>query len=153
MKSLFLSLFAMFALWAIPASLSAASSNPPLSEDRQEIIRTNIIAGLENPSAEVRASYMQLVIDLNRAYPDYDFDYAIIPLMSILKNEDSCPMRMLAALALYEYEDSRMSRFAVLQTFYHCDSDRLSKHCKTLVLKWHQRDDRPVYTAEVVYPF
>ena len=153
MKSLILSLFAMLAMLAIPASLSAASSNPPLSEDRQEIIRTNLVAGLENPSAEVRASYMQLVIDLKRAYPDYDFDYAIIPLMSILKNEDSCPMRMLAALALYEYEDSRMSRFAVLQTFYHCDSDRLSKHCKTLVLKWHQRDDRPVYTAEVVYPF
>ena len=153
MKSLILSLFAMLAMLAIPASLSAASSNPPLSEDRQEIIRTNRVAGLENPSAEVRASYMQLVIDLKRAYPDYDFDYAIIPLMSILKNEDSCPMRMLAALALYEYEDSRMSRFAVLQTFYHCDSDRLSKHCKTLVLKWHQRDDRPVYTAEVVYPF
>lgn len=96
---------------------------------------------------------MQLVIDLKRAYPNYDFDYAIIPLMGILKGEDSCPMRMLAALALYEFEDSRMSRFAVLQTFYHCDSERLTKHCKTLVLKWNQRDARPVYTAEVVYPF
>ena len=150
MKSLVLALFAMLAVCAIPASLSATSANPPLGDERQEIIRTNILAGLENPSAEVRASYMQLVIDLNRAYPDLDFDYAIIPLMSILKSEESCPMRMLAALALYEYEDSRMSRFAVLQTFYHCDSDRLSRHCKTLVLKWHEREDRPIYTAEVV---
>lgn len=153
MKSLLLTLFAMLALFAIPASLSAASINPPLDNNRQNVIRTNIIAGLEHPSAEIRASYMQLVIDLNRAYPEHDFGYAIIPLMSILKNDESCPMRMLAALALYEYEDSRMSRFAVLQTFYHCDIDRLSRHCKTLVLKWHDRDDRPMYTAEVVYPF
>ena len=153
MKSLITALFAMLVICAVPASLSAESSNPPLTDERQDVIRTNLVAGLENSSAEVRASYMQLVIDLKRAYPEYDFDYAIIPLMSILKNEDNCPMRMLAALALYEFEDSRMSRFAVLQTFYHCDSDRLTKHCKTLVLKWHQRDDRPVYTAEVVYPF
>jgi hypothetical protein len=153
MKSLVCALFVVFAIYAVTVTLSAATTNPPLGSERQELIRTNVIAGLENPSAEVRASYMQLVIDLKRVYPEHDFDYAIIPLMHLLKDEDGSPMRMLAALALYEFEDSRMGRFAVLQTMKHCDSPRLAKHCKTLIAKWNDRGERPTYTAEVVYPF
>lgn len=153
MKTLVCALFALLVTVSIPGDLFAAATNPPLSPERQEYIRTNLVAGLENSSAEVRASYMQLVIDLKRAYPEYDFDYAIIPLMAQLKSAESCPMRMMAALALYEFEDSRMSRFAVQQTIYHCDSERLTRHCKTLIAKWHARSARPVYTAQVVYPF
>jgi hypothetical protein len=153
MKSLVCALFALLVTMSVPGDLFAAAINPPLSTERQEFIRTNIVAGLENSSAEVRASYMQLVIDLKRAYPEYDFDYAIIPLMAQLKSEESCPMRMMAALALYEFEDSRMSRFAVQQTIHHCDSERLTRHCKTLIAKWNARGNRPVYTAQVVYPF
>jgi len=153
MKSLVCALFVLLVTSGTTDTLSAASKNPPLSPERQEYIETNILAGLAHSSAEVRASYMQLVIDLKRAYPQYDFDYAIIPLMSLLKGEDGCPMRMMAALALYEFEDSRMSRFAVQQTMLHCDSDRLARHCKTLLVKWDQRDDRPLYTAAVTYPF
>lgn len=153
MKSLVYAMFALLVTLSVPSDLFAAATNPPLTSERQEFIRNNLVAGLDNSSAEVRASYMQLVIDLKRAYPEYDFDYAIIPLMSQLKSEESCPMRMMAALALYEFEDSRMSHFAVRQTIHHCDSERLSRHCKTLIAKWHARDKRPVYTAQVVYPF
>ena len=153
MKSIVCALFALLVTLSVPGDLFAAATNPPLSPERQEFIRNNIVVGLESSSAEVRASYMQLVIDLKRAYPEYDFDYAIIPLMAQLKNEEACPMRMMAALALYEFENSRMSRFAVQQTIYHCDSERLTRHCKTLIAKWHSRGNRPVYTAQVVYPF
>ncbi|MDX9758159.1 MAG: hypothetical protein RBU27_03270 [Bacteroidota bacterium] len=153
MKSFICALFVLLVTSGIPDTLSAASKNPPLSKERQEYIETNLLAGLSHSSAEVRASYMQLVIDLKRVYPRYDFDYAIIPLMALLKGEDDCPMRMMAALALYEFEDSRKSRFAVQQTMLHCSSARLARHCKTLLVKWNQRDDRPVYTASVVYPF
>ncbi len=153
MKKLIYAMFAMLVVCAVPSSLFAETINPPLTPERQEIIKTNVLAGLEHSSAEVQADYVQLVIDLKRAYPQYDFDYAIIPLMSKLKNEESCGMRILAALALYEFEDSGMSRFAVKQTMYHCDNVRLSRFCKTLIRKWDNRGDRAVYTAQVVYPF
>jgi hypothetical protein len=153
MKKVMYAVFAMLVLCAVPNSLFAATINPPLSQERQDLIKTNLIAGLEHSSAEVQAHYVQLVVDLKRAYPDYDFDYAIIPLMAKLKSSDNCGMRILAALALYEYQDSRMGRFAVQQTIDHCDSDRLAKFCQTLIRKWNNRGDRPAYTAQVVYPF
>jgi hypothetical protein len=73
--------------------------------------------------------------------------------MGKLKNNDNCGMRILAALALYEFQDSRMGRFAVKQTIDHCNSDRLARFCKVLIRKWDNRTERPAYTAQVVYPF
>ncbi|MBE0643659.1 MAG: hypothetical protein IH600_06230 [Bacteroidetes bacterium] len=153
MKKLTYTLFALLVICAVPSALFAETINPPLSPERQEIIKTNIIAGLQHSSQEVQADYVQLMIDLKRAYPQYNFNYAIIPLMDKLKNEDNCGMRILAALALYEFQDSRMGRFAVEQTIDHCKSQRLAKFCQTLIRKWDKRTERAVYTAQVVYPF
>jgi hypothetical protein len=138
---------------ATSGTVLAQVSNPPLSDKRQEQIRENVLAGLEHSSMEVQADYVQLLVDLNRAYPDYNFDYAIIPLMDKLKNESDPGIRILAALALYEYKDSRMSKFAIQQTAKYDGSERVARHCQTLIRKWDNRAERPVYTAQVVYPF
>ena len=132
---------------------NARESNPPLSSERQEIIEKNIVAGMNHSSVEVQCDYVQLIIDLKRAYPKYDFDYAIIPLMDKLKNESNPCVRILAALALYEYQDSRMSRFAIQQTALLDKSPRVARHCNTLIRKWDNRSERPAFVAQVVYPF
>ncbi|PLX31508.1 MAG: hypothetical protein C0600_05415 [Ignavibacteria bacterium] len=153
MKKSMITLVTLLVICAVPASLFATETNPPLSQERQELIETNVTAGLQHASAEVQADYVQLVIDLKRAYPEYDFNYAIIPLMDKLKNESDAGIRILAALALYEYKDSRMSRFAISQTAQLDGSERVARHCQTLVRKWDNRTERPIYTAQVVYPF
>jgi hypothetical protein len=143
----------MFAITASSNTLFAGENNPPLSKERQEYIKENIVAGLQHRSMEVQADYVQLVIDLKRAYPEYNFDYAIIPLMDKLKNESDAGIRIISALALYEYKDSRKSKFAVQQTAMLDGSERVARHCQTLIRKWDVRAERPVYTAQVVYPF
>ena len=153
MKKAAMILMVMFVMSAVSNTLSAGENNPPLSQERQEYIKTNILAGLEHSSMEVRADYVQLVIDLKRAYPEYDFDYAIIPLMDKLKNETEDGIRIISALALYEFNDSRKSKFAVQQTAMLDGSDRVARHCQTLIRKWDNRSERPIYTAQVVYPF
>lgn len=153
MKTLSYALMLMLALTAVPALLSADTVNPPLSSKRQDVIRTNLLAGLEHSSTEVRAQYVQLIIDLKRAYPQYDFDYTIIPLMSTLKSEENCGLRILAALALYEFPNSRKGRFAIEQTARHCDSQRLARHCTTLLRNWDHRQEHPTYAAQIVFPF
>ncbi|MBR9978708.1 MAG: hypothetical protein KFH87_11540 [Bacteroidetes bacterium] len=153
MKTLSYALMLMITMTAFPVLLSAETAHPPLSRERQDFIKTNLLAGLEHSSTEVRAQYVQLIIELKRAYPQYDFDYAIIPLMSTLKNEENCGMRILAALALYEFPHSRKGRFAIEQTARHCDSQRLARHCTTLLRKWNDREEHPAYTAQVVFPF
>lgn len=153
MKKAMMTLVVMMVMVAVPAGLFATETNPPLSQEKQELIEKNVIEGLQHASAEVQADYVQLVIDLKRAYPDYDFDYAIIPLMDKLKNESESGIRILAALALYEYKDSRMSKFAISQTAQLDGSNRVARHCQTLIRKWDNRSERPIYTAQVVYPF
>ncbi|MFZ1731855.1 MAG: hypothetical protein WBQ23_13125 [Bacteroidota bacterium] len=153
MKKVISAIVAMLVICAVPSLLSASTIHPPLTPERQELIKKNIMAGLESSSFEVQANHLQLIVDLKRAYPEYDFDYAIIPLMGKLKNNENCGMRILAALALYEFQDSRMGRFAVNQTIDHCNSDRLAKFCQTLIRKWDFRSERPAYTAQIVYPF
>lgn len=153
MKRFLYALIVVFAVVAAQNTLFAREINPPLSAERQAVIEKNILAGLQHRSLEVRCDYIQLIVDLKRAYPKYDFDYAIIPLMSKLKNEDADCIRILAALALYEYQDSRMGKFAVQQTAVHESSPRLARHCQTLIRKWDERSERPVFVAQVVYPF
>jgi hypothetical protein len=153
MKKMMMTLMIMFAISAVPNMLFAGETNPPLSQERQEYIKTNVIAGLQHSSMEVQADYVQLVIDLKRAYPEYDFDYAIIPLMDKLKNESDAGIRIISALALYEFQDSRKSKFAVQQTAMFDASDRVARHCQTLIRKWDNRSERPIFTAQVVYPF
>jgi hypothetical protein len=153
MKKMMMTLMIVFAISAVPNMLFAGETNPPLSQERQEYIKTNVLAGLQHSSMEVQADYVQLVIDLKRAYPEYDFDYAIIPLMDKLKNESDAGIRIISALALYEYQDSRKSKFAVQQTAMLDASDRVARHCQTLIRKWDNRSERPIFTAQVVYPF
>ena len=150
----------LLAILAIAVTVSMLSStvlandvHPPLSKERQEYIKTNILAGLNHKNLEVQGNYVQLIIDLKRAYPEYDFDYCIIPLMDKLKNDDREPLRIFAALALYQFEDSGKGLFAVRQTALLDGSARMRRHCTNLLRKWDNRNDTPVYTAQVVYPF
>jgi hypothetical protein len=153
MKRLMIALLAVSALVALQNTLLAREINPPLSSERQKFIEKNILAGLNHRSLEVRCDHIQLIIDLKRAYPKYDFDYTIIPLMDKLKNEEQECIRILAALALYEFQDSRMGKFAVQQTARLDSSPRLARHCQTLIRKWDDRTDQHLFVAEVRYPF
>jgi hypothetical protein len=153
MKRIMIAIVAAFTFVALQNTLLAREINPPLSTERQVFIEKNILAGLNHKSLEVRCDHIQLIIDLKRAYPKYDFDYAIIPLMDKLKNEEQECIRILAALALYEFQDSRMGKFAVQQTARHDASPRLARHCTTLIRKWDNRADQNIFVAEVRYPF
>ncbi len=146
-------LMLLLGMFLLSITASAREINPPLSVERQSTIEKNIVAGLDHKSFEVQCDYIQLIIDLKRAYPKYNFDYAIIPLMDKLKNESNPSIRIIAALALYEFQDSRMSKFAVKRTALLDKTERVARHCKTLIRKWDDRAERPVYVAQVVYPF
>jgi hypothetical protein len=144
---------ALLALVLFPALASAQNLNPPLTPARQELIEKNLIAGLQHPSCLVRGDYIRLVIDLKRAYPTLDFDYTIIPLMALLKGDDNECVRIFAALALYQFEDSGRGRFAVAQAVHHDSSDRMRRHCSTLIRRWDNREPAPASVAMVSYPF
>ena len=153
MKTMITAVAVICALSLFATTSYASTTNPPLSKDRQELIRTNVLAGLHHQNIEVVGNYIQLIIDLKRAYPEYNFDYCIIPLMDRLKNEAREPIRIFAALALYQFEDSDKGRFAIRQTALLDGSTRMRRHCTNLLRSWDQRTDAPVYTAQVVYPF
>ena len=128
---------ALAAVVALSTMTVSAQDAQPLSDKQIELIKENVLDNLDHPSMEVRAGTMQLLIELKNNYPTYDFNYAVLPMMETLKNDDKAEFRILAALALYHL-DSDLGRFAVERRAKFDDNPRVARHCSALVRNWGQ---------------
>ncbi len=134
MKKSLTTLTLMLALVALSLTASAQDARP-LTEKQKSLIETNVLANLESASMEVRASTMQLVIDLKKTYPAYDISFAVIPMMETLKSDEKAEFRILAALTLYHL-NSDLGRFAVERRAEYDSNDRVARHCSMLARNW-----------------
>lgn len=136
------------ALVALPLASALAQDARSLTERQMELIEKNVLANLESPSMEVRAGTMQTLIELRKAYPSYDVNYAVLPMMETLKHDDKPAFRILAALTLYHL-DSELGRFAVERRAQYDDNPRVARHCAALVRNWGRDSYSTDLLAEV----
>ncbi len=128
-------------------SADAKSPLPVRSAQKMAVLEKNILAGLQSPTLEVRASTMQLIIDLREADPTLNLNFAILPLMDQLKSSDAPELRILSALALNAF-DSEVGRFAVSRRALYDPSARVSKICAAISKTWiHHHTDTPISDA------
>ncbi len=124
---------------ALSSTAAVAQQPAELSEKQVALIEKNVVANLNHPSLEVRAGTMQLLIDMKKAWPEYNLSYAVLPIMETLKSDDKPEFRILAALTLFHL-DSELGRFAVERRAKYDASDRVSKHCAALAKQWEKKD-------------
>lgn len=136
------------ALLLVSAPLANAQEAKPLTEKQLELIKDNVLANLEHNSLEVRASTMQLLIDLKETYPSYNLNYAVLPMMETLKSDPKPEFRILAALALFHL-DSDLGRFAVERRAKFDDNDRVARHCASLIRNWGVEKNSDSFLATV----
>ncbi len=125
-------------LLLIPPALSAEEPQKELTPRQLDLIRQNFVYNLSTCCPDVLVGCMQTMIQLKTTYPAYDFDYAIIPLLSRLKNDERCEVRIQAALALKEF-DSEMARFAISRRVDYDPSERVQKICGAIVHSWRDK--------------
>jgi hypothetical protein len=125
------------------AAATPPSGAPALNDAQIASLRANITDNLQDASIDIRTSTMQLVMELKDAYPTADLDFAIIPLMTVLKNDNTPELRILAACALHAY-DSELARFAVSRRALYDSSDRVARHCAAIARAWMEK---PVETV------
>ena len=102
-------------------------------------LRTVISHNLDHRIPGIKANTMQLLIDLRVGHPELDLDFAVIPVMRILKQDTTEEMRMLAAVALYHL-NTRTGRFAVERRAEFDESARVARHCARIARFWdHNR--------------
>ncbi|MBN1448954.1 MAG: hypothetical protein JXA28_13575 [Bacteroidetes bacterium] len=147
MKKMLSALALVAAVLMFPVS-SQAQDAPALSDKQLELIKTNVLANLHHSSLEVRASTMQLLIDMKKIYPQYDLNYAVIPMMETLKSDPKPEFRILAALALYHL-NSELGRFAVERRAKFDENDRVARQCASLVRNWDDPSKAPDLVVEV----
>jgi hypothetical protein len=138
MKTAAITLVVLLGLCFSPVFALTDEPVRPLNHDQLNLIEKNVLKNLNCCCCEVRANTIQTIIDLKKAYPKEDFDYAIIPLMSLLKGDQRYEVRILAALALYQF-DSELAKFAIERRALYDDSERVAKHCAALIREWDSK--------------
>lgn len=138
MRTAAITLVVLLGLCLAPVFAFTDAPVKPLTDKQLSLIEKNILKNLQCTCCEVRANTVQTIIDLQLAYPEENFDYAIIPLMSLLKGDDRFEVRILAAQALY-YLDSDLGKFAVSRRALYDSSDRVAKRCATLIREWDNK--------------
>jgi len=106
-----------------------------LSPRQIEAIRVNVSNNLEHDIPEIRVNAMQLLIELRMAYPGIDLDFAVIPVMRLLRQDATEEHRILAAMTLYHL-NTRKGRFAVERRALYDRSPRVARHCARLASHW-----------------
>lgn len=92
----------------------------------------NIEATLQGDNDNLRESAIQVIRELQQAYPAYRFSRVNIPLMKILRNHDNRNFRVLAALALFEV-GGETGQYAVKEAA-RFDDDRMVQYiCTSLI--------------------
>ena len=117
-----------------------------LTDTQLDLIKKNVLVNLENSAVEVRADAIQLLIDLRKNFPNADLDFAILPLLNRLKSDDREEIRILSAIALYNF-DSELGRFAVERRALYDSSQRVSKQCLNIAHVWNHSTTMPAATA------
>lgn len=135
MKSMTIAIVCAF-LAAAP--LFADQGGPQITGPQQKLLRENILQNLEHRITEIRANTLQLLIDLSVSHPEVDLDFALIPVMSILKSDRSEGLRILAAVALFHIGGER-GHFAVQRRSLYDDSRRVARNCERLSLYWGEK--------------
>ena len=128
----------IFCMLALPVMIFAGDNPAELTPRQLNLIEKNILYNLENSCSYVYVSTVQTLIDLKDNYPSLNFDYAIIPLMSKLKNDDCTPSRIISALALSHFK-SPMARYAIQRRALYDSSERVTKVCSAIVHSWSDK--------------
>ena len=103
-----------------------------LAQERVNLIEQNVVLALTSGIPGMQADAAQLVRDLKRIRPEQSFAAFVVPLMGILKNEQSDQSaRILAALAL-DNLGSAMGDFAISRTALYTDDARVKHVCTWL---------------------
>lgn len=126
----------------------ASGTKSELSEKQMALIKENVLANLKHESLEVRAGAIQLLIDMKEQWPEYNMNYAVVPMMETLKSDPKPEFRILAALALFHL-DSELGRFAVERRAKFDDNARVAKHCASLARNWDKKTQPEDLVAEV----
>jgi hypothetical protein len=135
MKTALATVLIAFACLSASASAFHSGDEKALTDKQLASIRESIISNLTDECCDIRTSTLQLVIELRQAYPTMDLDYAIIPIMRVLKSDDVPGLRILAACALNCF-DSDMGRYAVTRRALYDSNDRVAHHCAALMRSW-----------------
>jgi hypothetical protein len=95
-------------------TVQAAPGGPAAKASTQKtaLIEKNIVNLLTSGNLDLQTGGIQNILELRRCCPEMDLDYAVIPLLSCLRDENSPELRVMAATALYEI-GGHIGRYAV----------------------------------------
>jgi hypothetical protein len=116
-----------------PKPTKTSESTMTLALANQDLIEANILANLGSSIDQVRGDALQLIIDIKNNYPAINMDYAVFPLMSLLKGDENENVRILSAMALSLFDSDR-GHFTIRQASKFDSSVRVQKICKVLSL-------------------
>ncbi|MBE0643532.1 MAG: hypothetical protein IH600_05595 [Bacteroidetes bacterium] len=123
--------------------LPAQPGTSRLNEQQIALLATNVTRNLALDSDEIKANTLQLLIDLDATHPEVELDFAVIPVMRILKRHTEEGMRVLAAVALQHIGGER-ARFAVERRAEYDASAFVARNCARIAVFWD--------TESTVYP-
>ncbi len=121
-----------------PVATPQGTADGGLTPQQITAIQQNIRHNLGHRITNIRANSLQLLIDLRKSHPEIDLSFAQLPVMRILKQDDSEGLRILAAVALYHIGDRR-GRYAVQRRALYDDSPRVAQQCTRLFYYWGNR--------------
>ncbi len=114
-----------------------------------DAIERSLAMALRTPSPGMRASASQVIRDLRVLLPEQEFSLLVIPLMSIVKDEDiDVPVRIVAALALHDLNSGK-GDFAIQQTSRFAKSERLKHLCASLTYERVKKNSSELQTTTV----
>lgn len=144
-------IFAIAMLLFASSALSAKNTDDAWFKGTAvDLIERNLAAALTMRSDGVQASASQVVRDLKALLPDQEFTPVVIPLMSIVKNEDGdVGVRMVAALALYDLKSAR-GDFALSQMARFSKNDRIQHLCLWLTYERNRQQSRTGTTSALL---
>lgn len=125
---------------AAPSADAASSERPGKKQIKS--IEKNISSNLAHKSEEVRSGTMELLIDMRRSWPELDLEFAVTPLLDVLKDDASAECRMLAATALFLLDSGR-GRVAIAHRAEFDASEQVRKHCEAVGSAWNDRTAVP----------
>jgi hypothetical protein len=115
-----------------PTGSEGVAKAQKFTEEKIALIEDNLVKDLESPIPGVVIGGTQTVREMKKAVPTHDFSKLIIPLMRIVKDEESDrAARILAALALDEI-DSERGNFAISREAEMSQDDVFKSLCANL---------------------
>lgn len=151
MKSLIMRLgFALAVFVSTSASFSANKTDEVWFKGATvNVIERSLAMALKTPSPGMQASASQVVRDLRALLPDQDFSLLVIPLMAIVKDEETdTPVRMVAALALHDLNSGK-GDYAIQRTARFTKNERLKHLCTWLTYERLQKNSPELQTTTV----